>query len=100
MIHLTQLIYVRTGHEATFHEFEDTVLPLLGKYRGELLLRLRPGPGAKIAGSAVAPYEVHVLCFASEEDLAAYSRDPERQRVLLLKEQSVQSSLLIKGTAS
>jgi hypothetical protein len=29
MIYLTQLIYVREGHEATFNEFENTVLPLL-----------------------------------------------------------------------
>src|SRR5262249_31313041 len=30
MIYLTQLIYVREGHEATFNQFEDTVLPLQG----------------------------------------------------------------------
>ena len=43
MSYLTQLIYVREGHEATFSEFEDIVLPLLARHRGELLLRLRPG---------------------------------------------------------
>ncbi len=100
MIYLTQLIYVRAGQEQAFHDFEHAVLPLLGKYRGELLLRLRPGPETKIAGSGEAPYEVHVLRFESEADLAAYSGDPERQRALALKEQAVQSSLLIKGTGN
>ena len=99
MIYLTQLIYVHPGREQAFQEFEDTVLPLLGKYRGELLLRLRPGLEAKIAGSSEAPYEVHVLGFASEQDLAAYSSDAERQRALPLKERSVRSSFLIKGSA-
>jgi hypothetical protein len=98
VIYLTQLVYVRAGHEQAFHDFEDTVLPLLGKYHGELLLRLRAGPETKIAGSHEVPYEVHVLRFASEADLVAYSRDPERQRVLPLKENSVKSSLLIKGS--
>jgi len=99
MIYLTQLVYVREGHEATFQQFEDIVLPLLAKHRGELLLRLRPPADSKIGGSSDTPYEVHVVRFESDADLAGYSSDEERQRCLHLKEQSVRSALQIKGSA-
>jgi len=97
MIYLTHLIYVHEGNEATFHEFEDTVLRLLPKYRGELVLRLRPDRASKIDGSAEAPYEVHIVRFESAEDLARYSNDEQRQRLLPLKDKSVRSALLING---
>ena len=100
MVYLTQLIYVRAGHEAAFHEFEDAVLPLLPRYGGELVLRLRPGRNAVIASSAEPPYEVHVLRFANEADIARYANDEVRQRHLHLKDRAVQSVLLIKGTAT
>jgi hypothetical protein len=99
MIHLTQLIYVHEGREATFGTFEDTVLPLLARHNGELLLRLRPQPGSWIAGSVEMPYEIHVVRFDSEEDLARYSGDEDRRRVLPLKEESVRKVVLIKGVA-
>jgi uncharacterized protein (DUF1330 family) len=98
MIYLTQLVYVRKGCETEFKQFENIVLPLLSKYRGELLLRIRPEHASKIGGSSELPFEVHVVRFETEEDLAAYSNDEERQRSLHLKEQSVRSAILIKGT--
>jgi hypothetical protein len=88
MIYLTQLIYVREGHETAFHQFEDTALGLLAKYHGDLFLRLRPGRDAKIAGSSEMPYEVQIVRFDSENDLVRYSADEERQRMLPLKEES------------
>lgn len=97
MIYLTQLVYVREGSEAMFNEFEDTVLRLLPKYRGELVLRLRPDRASKIDGSAEAPYEVHVVRFESDDDLVRYSSDEERTRLLPQKEKSVRSAVLIKG---
>jgi len=100
MIYLTQLIYVREGQEAVFARFEDAVLPLLSKYRGELLLRLRPGPASRLDGCSETPYEIHVVRFESDDDLGRYSNDEERQRLLPLKDQSVRSSLLIKGTSA
>src|SRR5215468_9847175 len=100
MIYLTQLIYLSEGHEAAFDQFEDAVLRLLPKYRGELLLRLRPGPASKIDGTTETPYEVHVVRFETSDDLLRYSNDEERQRMFPLKEQSVRNSLLITGTAT
>lgn len=95
MTYLTQIVYVHPGREQAFEDFEGVVLPLLAKYRGELVLRLR---GDKIAGTAEAPHEVHIVKFESDDDLARYSADPERQRVLPLRIEAVRSSLLIKGT--
>ena len=97
MIYLTQLVYVYQGREATFHQFEDIVLPLLTNYRGELVLRLRPNRESKIAGVAECPYELHIISFRSEDDLARYLDDQERQRVLHMKDESVQRTMLIKG---
>jgi uncharacterized protein (DUF1330 family) len=94
---VTQLVYVRPGHEEQFHEFEDHVLPLLAKHGGELLLRVRPPPSAVIGGSVAAPYEVHVVRFASRAALASYGADPERRDVLRLKDESVRETIVIEG---
>lgn len=93
MLVITQLVYVRPGHEAEFHEFEERVLPLLRQHRGELLLRLRPSADALVAGSLSCPYEVHLVRFEDEAGLRSYADDPERQRYLELKSASVESAL-------
>ncbi len=98
MIVLTQLVYVRAGREAAFHEFEDVALPLVAKHGGSVMLRLRPGAESVIAAEVEVPYEVHVVSFPDEESLARFSADDERQRFLHLKQESVRSSLLVKGT--
>lgn len=98
MIYLTQLVYVREGREETFQQFESIVLPLLTRHGGELLLRLRPDAASVIGGSAEVPYELHLVRFESEDALARYSSDPERRRVLSMKDESVRSTLLVKGT--
>ncbi len=98
MIALTQLIYVHPGREKAFEEFEARVLPLLPRYGGKLLLRLRPGAASFIAGTCDVPYEVHLVSFETEAGLADYSSDEVRQRFLHLKQESVRSTLLFKGT--
>lgn len=64
MIYVTQLIYVREGHEADFERFEAIVLPRLNAYRGELILRLRPDPPrscpTKFTSSASRPRKISV----------------------------------------
>jgi hypothetical protein len=46
------------------------------------------------------PYEIHLVRFPSEEAFSRFASDGERQRFLHLKEDSVGSSLLIRGTAT
>ena len=97
MIYVTQLIYIIAGQEKTFDEFEAIALPAISKYNGRLLFRLRPPSNAYIESSIDQPYEIHLVEFATDNDLTAYMRDEDRKRFLHLKEQSIQSALMIKG---
>lgn len=107
MIYITQLIYIKPGKEAIFDQFEDVAIPLIGRYNGQLLFRLRPGPENFIGPSAVSaeseehpgdhPYEIHVVRFESEADFELFKADKERGSFLHLKEESVRKILLIKG---
>jgi uncharacterized protein (DUF1330 family) len=98
MIYLTQLIYIREGQEAVFHQFEDIAIPAISKYNGRLLLRVRPDSNAVIENNIDRPYEIHLVEFDAEPDFVNFSKDEERKKFLHLKEQSVKSVLLIKGT--
>jgi hypothetical protein len=97
MVYLTQLVYVRTGEEETFLQFEAVVLPILARYEGELLLRLRPTADSVVEAAIEVPYEIHFLRFKSDEGLSQYGRDPERQRVLELKDRSLRAALVVQG---
>jgi len=94
---LTQFVYLRPGKEAEFQAFEEVALPLMAKYGGELLLRIRPTPGSVVASEGEPPYEIHVIRFGSSEDLERFSQDPERKGVLHLKEASVRTTMLVRG---
>jgi antibiotic biosynthesis monooxygenase (ABM) superfamily enzyme len=97
VIYLTQLVYVHPGKEAVFDEFEDVAIPLITKYNGELMLRLRPSAQSVIQASVDVPYEIHLVRFDDESDFDAFAQDPERRRFLHLKEESVRATLLVKG---
>src|SRR5262249_37207789 len=98
MVFFTQLVYVNPGQERAFDEFEAIALPLIDEHGGELLLRLRPSGADVIARSIDLPYEIHLVRFPSEEAFSRFAADERRQRVLHLKNASVRSSLLIRGT--
>ena len=98
MIFLTQLIYIQEGQETVFHEFEDIAIPAILKYNGRLLIRVRPDSHSIIEDNIGRPYEIHLVEFESEQDFQNFQQDEERKKFLHLKEQSVKSVLLIKGT--
>ncbi len=98
MIYLTQLIYLNQGQESPFDRFEEVAMPAIKKYHGQLLLRVRPGEDAFIAGSIDRPYEIHLVSFEKEQDFQNFQQDPDRQTYLHLKEQSVKNTFLVKGT--
>jgi len=98
MIYITQLVYIKDGQENVFHEFENIAMPIISKYNGRLLLRIRPAENNFIEHHIDKPYEIHLVEFESEQDLLNFSKDEERKQFLHLKEQSVKSILLIKGT--
>lgn len=97
MLYITQLIYLQEGQEAVFDEFEAVAIPLIPKYNGKLLLRLRPNPADFIEVHMEKPYEIHLVSFPSEADFLAFMRDEERKQFLHLKEAAVRSSFLVKG---
>ena len=97
MIHLTQLIYIKEGQENIFNEFESVAIPIISKYNGRLTLRIRPEKESFIEANIEQPYEVHLVEFDTEEDFENFKRDEERKQFLHLKEQSIRTSILIKG---
>lgn len=97
MIYITQLIYIKEGQENVFHEFEEIAIPIISRYNGRLLLRIRPGENTFIEYSIDKPYEIHLVEFDSEQDFENFKQDKERMKFLHLKDQSIKASILFKG---
>lgn len=97
MLYFTQLIYLQPGQEEVFDQFEAVALPLIDKYNGRLLLRVRPAAGAYIASTIDQPYEIHLVEFNTNDDFVNFTKDEERKRFLHLKEQAIKSAWLVKG---
>lgn len=98
MVFITQLIYIIPGQEAIFHEFENVAIPIIPKYNGRLLLRVRPHDNAYIEHGIDKPYEIHLVEFETERDFNNFMKDEERKKFLHLKNQSIKASVLYKGT--
>ncbi|MDO6801512.1 hypothetical protein Q4595_03520 [Wenyingzhuangia sp. 1_MG-2023] len=98
MIYLTALLFVKQGKETVFQEYENTVLPILKKYKGVLMYRLRPTSENYIGNSTdEQPYEIHLLSFPSDHDFKNYLEDSKRISFNHLKDESIKSSYLYKG---
>jgi hypothetical protein len=98
MVYITQLIYLIAGQEVVFDQFEDIAIPLISKYNGRLLLRVRLNDNAFIEHHIDKPYEIHLVEFDTELDFENFKQDEERKKFLHLKEQSIRTSILIQGT--
>jgi hypothetical protein len=97
MIYITQLIYLKPGEEDAFNRFESIAIPIISKYKGKLLLRIRPVRESMLIATIDVPYEIHLVEFLTDKDLNDYMADEERKKYLHLKEQSVEKVSLIKG---
>ncbi len=98
LFYITSFIFVKKGKEAVFQEFEAAVIPILNNYNGEILYRIRPEKEQYIHCTGAPPYEVHFIVFDSEQDFLNYSQDEKRKTFMHLKEESIQTTLAIKGT--
>lgn len=98
MIFITQLIYILKGQETVFDQFEAIAIPAISKYNGRLLLRVRPDENAYVERSIENPYEIHLVEFQTDADFSNFMQDEERKRFLHLKERSIRSVFMIKGT--
>ena len=97
MPYITQLIYIKPGQEDVFDEFERIAIPIISKYNGKLLFRVRLSESNFIERNIESPYEIHLVEFASDADIQNFMKDKERTRFLYLKEKAMESSLLFKG---
>ncbi len=95
MIYIMQLIYIKEGQEKIFHQFENIAIPIIVKYNGKLLLRVRPSQESFIEYHIDKPYEIHLVEFETEKDFENFKLDEERKQFLHLKEQSIKTSILI-----
>jgi uncharacterized protein (DUF1330 family) len=91
------LIYINEGKEKVFQEFEDLAIPLMKKYDGELIYRIRPTEDSFINGEKDIPYEIHIISFDTQEKLGEFMADDSRLKFLHLKEEALKSTLVIKG---
>ena len=98
MIYITQLIYIKEGQEEVFDQFESVAIPTIAKYNGRLLFRVRPTKDSFVEISIDQPYEIHFVEFNAESDFNNFMLDEERKRFLHLKEQSIKSVWLVKGS--
>jgi len=98
MIYITQLIYLKEGAEDVFDQFENVAMPIIPRYNGKLLLRIRPKDSSFIEANIERPYEIHFVEFTTEEDFKNFMQDDERKQFVDLKNQSIKTAILIKGT--
>ena len=97
-VYITQLIYVKEGQETVFDQFESVAIPIISKYNGRMLLRVRPAASAYIETDMEKPYEIHLVEFDSDDDFRNFMKDEERKKFLHLKDQSIKASVLYQGT--
>jgi uncharacterized protein (DUF1330 family) len=97
MIYVTQLIYIVPGQEKVFDQFESVAIPIIKRYSGRLLFRLRPDENTFIEHLGEKPYEIHLVEFDTEADFEKFKKDEERKKFLHLKEQSIRLSTMIVG---
>jgi uncharacterized protein (DUF1330 family) len=83
--------------EAVFDEFENAAIPIINRYNGRLLCRIRPSTEAFIESAIDQPYEIHIVEFNSQQDFENFIKDETRKQFLHLKTKSIQSSILYKG---
>lgn len=97
MIYITQLIFIQEGKEKTFIEFEEFAIPLMEQYGGKMIYRLRPAKDSFVSSTEEQPYEIHFISFNSDQDLNAFMKDDSRLNFIHLKEESIKSTILVKG---
>ena len=98
MVFITNIIYLHEGQQHLFDEFEEIAIPIIRKYNGRMLARIRPDKHAFIEQCIESPSEVHLCEFDTEDDFQAFLKDDGRTAYLHLRAQSVKSNILVKGT--
>ncbi len=96
-LYITLLLFVKEGKEDIFQTYEEKVLPILGRYEGELIYRIRAQADSFLHLGYEMPYEIHLLSFASLADFERFKQDDERKAYAYLFQESVRETILIEG---
>ncbi len=99
MIYITQLIYIIKDQESVFDEFENKVIPLIAKYDGLLLFRLRPSADDFISCDIDIPFEIHLVQFPTDAQFRKFLEDKDRQAHIQMKNDSIRLSIIIVGNS-
>ena len=99
MVYITQLLFVKKGKESVFLEFEEQVIPLMTIHKGRVLYRIRPTKETYVSfeEELELPYEIHIVSFDTEEHFKNYLDDNRRLQFMYLKNESIKTTLTIKG---
>lgn len=97
MFYYTQLIYAKEGKKEQLNDFEEQEKPLLQRYNGQLLYRIRPDKTDIVNTEIGHPDEIHLLTFQTRDDLNNYLNDETRRKIIHLKQDAVTKVLLIEG---
>ena len=97
MIYITQVIFIKEGKEEAFQEFESFAIPLMEKYGGKMIYRIRPNAESIISDSQEVPYEIHFISFESETALNNFLSNEGRKKLIHLKEYAIKSTIVVKG---
>lgn len=96
-VYITVLLFVKEGAEHNFQRYEENVLPILEKYNGELLYRIRPGAESFINNPKEKPYEIHLVSFETIQDFESYKLDEERLSFNYLFQSPIERAIIIEG---
>ena len=97
MIYITNLVYILPGSESIFEEYESIVIPVISRYGGRMLLRIRPDKPSVIQALVEVPHEIHFVEFPSDDDFQNFLKDEERKKFMYLKEKTIRSNFMTKG---
>lgn len=98
MVYITQLLFVKKGKENAFLGFEEKVIPLMNTHNGRIVYRIRPTKETYISfEQEELPYEIHIVSFDTEKDFRNYLNDDSRLKFMHLKEESIKTTITIKG---
>lgn len=93
---ITILVYLHSGEQARFREYEEQAVPLMWEYGGRVETMYRPKTIAG-AGDLETPDEVHVLSFATPDGYRLYRSDPRSAEIAHLREASVKRVVFLTG---
>jgi antibiotic biosynthesis monooxygenase (ABM) superfamily enzyme len=91
---LVAALYLHSGHEAEFVQFEAAAAEIMQHYGGTIERRIGVAPSS----GENLPYEVHILSFPDERSFQGYRTDPDLEALRDLRTIAIRETVLWFGT--